>query len=216
MKTKSFLLAPVAGLALFLSPARAEDPAPISPDLQALFAQLSKMVAGANAKDDSQIDVQPLLDALLKLTESMASAQGGQGNDAPAPGAAKPAPAQAQGQAQGQPAKNPQVQDLQSALAALTKALEKMGSDDNAAPVPDPAQPAAANPNTNTATATSPSGTKPAPATATKPTTLNTGSLSTSSLETSGSLNGRGTQPGAPRMTDSEWRQLFPARDDRR
>jgi hypothetical protein len=206
MKTKSLLLAPVAGLVLLLSPVRAEDPAPISPDLQEFLTLLSKMAAGANGKDakeDPQVDVQPLLDALLKLTAAMASAQAGQGNDVPAP---KPAPAPAQGQ--GQAAKTPQTQDLQALLATLAKSLEslaKMASDDPAAP-----DPAAA------ATNTSPSETKPAAAPAVKPKPLNTGGLSTGGLEPSSSLNGRGAQAGAPRMSDSEWRQLFPARDDRR
>ena len=199
MKTKFLLLAPVAGLALVLSPARAEDPAPASPDLQALFGQLSKMVAGANSKDDTQVDVKPLFDALLKLTTAMASAQGAQGtgnaqgSDAAA-GKAAPAPAPA--------AKNSTVQDLQSLLTIFTQVLTKMASDDNGA--------------TNSPDPSSVFEPKPAPAPAAAP----KAGLSTTGLVTGG-LNvrtppGVQVQVGGPRMTDSEWRQLFPAREDRR
>jgi hypothetical protein len=41
---------------------------------------------------------------------------------------------------------------------------------------------------------------------------LSTGSLRTGHLGTSASLGGHGTQGGTPRMTNDEWRQLFPQR----
>lgn len=43
-------------------------------------------------------------------------------------------------------------------------------------------------------------------------TSLSTGSLRTGHLGTSASLGGHGTQGGTPRMTNDEWRQLFPQR----
>ncbi len=189
MKTTSLLLAVVTGLAIFLSPARAEEPAPpaVSPDVQALLGELSKLGAVANGKEDPQIDIQALFGMLLKMVPAAAA----QAGDAPKAAAGKDA----------------QGQELQAQLTELVKALTKMAADDAPAPTPDPAA---------TAPRARPSpGAKPTPASGAnaKPSALTTSSLNGASLAPSSSLNGHGTAGGTSKMTDGEWRSLFPARD---
>lgn len=198
MKTTSLLLAAIAGLAILLSPARAENPAPpaLSPDVQALLGELSKLGAGGNGKEDPQIDVQALFGMLLKVIPAAAAQGGG------APKAAEDA----------------QVQELLTQLTELVKAVTKMVADDAPAPAaaPDPAA-ATANPAATASTAVTPeSKPAPAPGANARPGALTTGSLNSGSLTPSSSLNGRGTAGGTPKMTDSEWRSLFPASNDRK
>ena len=191
MKTTFLIFAAVTGLAILLSPARAEEPAPpaVSPEVQALLGELSKMAAGANAKESPQIDLPALLGMLLKMVPAAAA----KGGDVPVP--AGDAPKAAPGAA----AKDMQVQELQAQLVELVKALSKMAADDAPAPVPDPA------PAPGSASAANP-----------RPSALTTGNLNGASLAPSSALNGRGTTGGIPKMTDAEWRLLFPTRDDRK
>lgn len=192
MKTTPLILAMAAGLTISLSPARAEEPAPpaVSPDVQALLGELAKLGAGANGKEDPQIDIQALFGMLLKMVPAAAA----QAGDAPKAAVGK----------------DVQGQELQAQLTELVKALTKMAADDAPAPTPDPA----ANPASAPSTTGTPSA-KPAPAAGAnpRPSNLSTGSLSGASLAPSSSLNGRGTAGGTPKLTDSEWRSLFPARD---
>jgi hypothetical protein len=133
MKTTPLLLAPVFSLVLFLAPARAEEPTPITltPEMQALLAELLKS-AGQTAPE--------------------------------------------------------------------------------AAPVPDPV-PAAPNAPVVTAREAKP----PLGSTSSlKTSSLTTSTLTAGSLAPSTSLNGRGTAGGSPRLSNDDWRQLFPVRQDRR
>jgi hypothetical protein len=136
MKITPLLLAPAFGLALFLAPARAEEPAPVTltPEMQALLAELLKSMA------------QPAPEA-LPVPEP-----------APVPPAAPVAPA-----------------------AATREAKPPLGANSS----------------------------------------LKTGGLVTSgltggSLSPAASLGGRGTTGVVTRLSNNEWRQLFPARDERR
>ncbi len=206
MKTTSLILAPILGLAVLLSPTRAEEATPpaVSPDVQALLGELSKLAAGSKSKDEQLPDVQALFGLALKMM-SGAAAKDGQAPDLQAllGDLIKSAPGAASKDGQ---VKNPQEQELQTQLLELVKAISKMVPEE--APVPDPA-PASA--------ATGP-GAKTAQPTAGSPKTgpLGTGSLTGGSLAPSSSLNGRGTTGGTPRLSESDWRLLFPARDDRK
>jgi hypothetical protein len=99
---------------------------------------------------------------------------------------------------------NPQIQAM---LDDLLKTLETAGTQEGTptpaegAPKPAPSGPAAAD------------GNAAAEAARIKPvqSALQTSGLRTGGLMSSGSLGGHG-MAGAPRLTNAEWRQLFPAR----
>ena len=98
----------------------------------------------------------------------------------------------------------PSAADIQALMAILNKLAAQAAA-------------AEAAPNTEPEPAPEPAP-APAPKTPATPaaqplsTALKTGSLSTSSLATSGSLGGRGPGAAVARLTEDAWRLLFPAK----
>ena len=68
MKTSSLFLAPVLGLAFFLSPARAEEPAATNlQEVQNIISELAKRAAGAKEKHEGAPDLGGVLTELAKM-----------------------------------------------------------------------------------------------------------------------------------------------------
>ena len=77
MKTHALLLAPVLGLALFVSPVRAEEqPATNNlQEVQAIIGQLSKLTEGVKEKNEGAPDFGKMLGELAKLAAIATPAQ---------------------------------------------------------------------------------------------------------------------------------------------
>lgn len=110
-------------------------------------------------------------------------------------------------------AADPQPQpapDIQALMALLNRLVAESAAATDAAPPAEPA-PAPAAPVAPTPAPTAPTAAPAAKAPPAAPSALRTGSLTTSTLAPAGGLNGRGPAI-AIRLTEEDWRALFPVR----